>query len=90
MRRSREHVLCRAGRCMPHAIRNANGHGMACNGRIPKSAVCKDTVGQILPRRQQLLVSVKILNVSISNKIWVTVAFLESEPVNRPGLTLKR
>ena len=50
---SREHVLCRTGRCVRHETCNANGHGMACNGRIPTSAVSKGTMGRIPPRRQQ-------------------------------------
>ena len=29
MASSREHVLCRTERCMPHETCNANGHGMA-------------------------------------------------------------
>ena len=66
--RSREHVLCRTGGCMRHETCNANGHGMACNGRIPTSAVSQDTMGRIPPRRQQPRASVKILNVSFSNK----------------------
>ena len=53
---------------MRHETCNANGHGMACNGRIPTSAVSQDTMGRIPPRRQQPRASVKILNVSFSNK----------------------
>ena len=52
--RSREHVLCRTGGCMRHETCNANGHGMACNGRIPTSAVSQDTMGRIPPTAQHL------------------------------------
>ena len=53
-RRSREHVLCRTGRCMRHAIRNANGHGMVWDARFPTSAVSRDTMGRIPPIAQHL------------------------------------
>ena len=53
---------------MRHETSNANGHGMACNGRIPTSAVSQDTMGRIPPTCQQPCASVKILNISFSNK----------------------
>ena len=65
--RSREHVLCRTGGCMRHETCNANGHSMACNGRIPTSAVSQGTIGRIPPTCQQPRASVKILNVSNTN-----------------------
>ena len=63
-----EHVLCRTRRCMPHAIRNANGHDMPLDTSLSVSAVSKDTMGRIPPTAQHLHARVsfvcRILNVS--------------------------